>query len=86
MEAYLKHGYLIDSAPKLDEKVPVRESQAPRSGQTATGYGSRLPTPYEIQWQGKWRRVRAICHSNAATYYIPVKDAPNGRIIVDFFD
>lgn len=50
--------------------VPVRESVEPRSGATQTGYGKRLPTPYEVKFNGRWRRVKCICFSNAGTLYI----------------
>jgi hypothetical protein len=47
-----------------------RETERPRSGQTVSGYGNKLPTPYMVQFAGRWRRVYAACFGNAATLYI----------------
>jgi len=38
--------------------------------QTATGYGTRLTTPYKVKFNGRWRRVYCIQFSNAGTLYI----------------
>lgn len=38
--------------------------------QTATGYGSRLATPYMIKFNDKWRRVYCRIYSNIGTLYI----------------
>lgn len=38
--------------------------------QTATGYGSKLTTEYKVKFLGRWYRVYATCHSNAASYWI----------------
>jgi hypothetical protein len=37
------------------------------------GYGSRLPTSWELRVWGRWYRVRAICYSNAGSAYIKHK-------------
>jgi len=51
----------------------VRETLTPFSGQTVTGYGGRLPTPYVLTLNdGRTRRVRAMCYGNAASYYVLV--------------
>lgn len=42
----------------------------PRSGRTASGYGSKLPTSYMLRVGNRWRRVYAICWSNVSTCYI----------------
>ena len=61
MSIYLDHNTIV--ASKLTD--------APMSGRTESGYGSRLPTSRMIKLaNGKWYRVRAICFSNAASYYI----------------
>ena len=41
--------------------------------QTTSGYGNKLVTPYKVHYQGRMRRVYAICHSNVASLYILVK-------------
>ena len=50
--------------------VKHKETQAPRSGRTASGYGNRLATCHMLRIGNRWRRVYAICYSNAATCYI----------------
>ena len=52
------------------QSVPVRETTTPRKGQTQTGYGKHIPTPYEIKWNGRWRRVKVAVFSNAGTAFI----------------
>ena len=41
--------------------------------QTASGYGSRLVTPYMVQWNGRKRRVFCMCWSNSGTLYVMCK-------------
>lgn len=48
---------------------------------TATGYGSRIPTPYMVKFNGKWRRVYCRQYSNAGTLYIG-KLAPVGENLI----
>ncbi len=79
MKAHLKHGwgspveYLPDggikTAPRSHERVPVKIKDAP-TYRSATGYGTRIPTEYMVKWRGKWRRVYAICVSNAGSLYV----------------
>jgi hypothetical protein len=41
--------------------------------QTATGYGSKLTTEHMVKVEGGrdvWRRVYAICYSNAASFFV----------------
>lgn len=55
-----------------------------RNGQTRCGYGSRLPTSWEVQLPDKrWRRVRYICYSNVGTAYVTVRGL---RLIVDEYE
>lgn len=82
MEAYLQHG--TDTGPFRTEAVDVKETPAPRS-RSATGYGSRLPTGYMVRAReagARWRRVYAICWSNAATFYIDGFRGESTRVIV----
>lgn len=37
---------------------------------TSSGYGSKIPTQYMVQWEGKWRRVYCKIYSNIGTCYI----------------
>jgi hypothetical protein len=54
--------------------------------QTASGYGSKLATEHMIKVEGRniWRRVYAICYSNAASFFIVLegKRAQRWRSIV----
>ena len=41
--------------------------------QTATGYGSKLTTEHMVKVEGGrdvWRRVYAVCYSNAASFFV----------------
>ena len=60
-------------------EVEHKITPIPRKGQTRSGYGRRLPTRYLVRLPGerRWRRVLAICYSNAATLYV---DTPAGWV------
>lgn len=48
----------------------AQDLQRPRH-RSATGYGSKMPTPYRVMLSDKrWRRVYAICYGNAASVYV----------------
>ena len=73
MKAYLQFGGAacgLPNGPFQTVSVECKETTAPRSGMTQTGYGAKLPTPYMVKWEGKWRRVYAACYGNAASHYI----------------
>lgn len=53
------------------------QRDAPRSGQTTTGYGSKMPTPYMVNLDGRLHRVYCMCYSNAGTCYI----VKNGEVV-----
>ena len=36
----------------------------------ATGYGRKIPTRFQLRYEGRWHRVYAMCYSNVATHYI----------------
>jgi hypothetical protein len=44
--------------------------------QTASGYGSKLTTPYKVEHNGRLYRVYCVCFSNAGTLYILPKGEP----------
>jgi hypothetical protein len=52
------------------QAVPVRTSTAPRTGVTASGFGVAQPTPYEVLFNGRWRRVRVAKGHRTSTAYI----------------
>jgi hypothetical protein len=72
MNAWLHFGF--NDEPRLTVNVPVKELPLRHHKLglpfTATGYGSKIPTVYVVQWQGRWRRVYAACFGNAASTYI----------------
>jgi hypothetical protein len=39
---------------------------------TRTGYGNKLPQPWQVKWNGRWRRVYCACFSNLGTNYIVI--------------
>lgn len=38
-----------------------------------TGYGSKVPTPFRIKYEGRWRRVYMMQWGNAGTPYVLCK-------------
>lgn len=79
MIAYIKHGKW--GGPYLTERADgVRQSPAPFSGRIASGYGSRIPSGYEVKTRGRWHRVYVTCFSNSGTSWINLGGA---RVIVD---
>lgn len=70
MEAYLQHGKW--GGPYQTEKVPVKQTEPPRSGATVSGYGKRLPTSYMVRYGKRWLRVRCSCYSNNGTLWARV--------------
>ena len=81
LQGYLHFG--TGSEPRQTVSVPVREADAPRSGQTVYGYGSKMPTPYMVKWEGRWRRVYAARYGNAGTTYIGKPGAWLATVDVD---
>ena len=79
-KAYVKHGTAPE--PCRDEKVPYQSRTAPVN-RSRTGYGSKIPTEHMVHYNGRWRRVYAICYSNVATLYILASD--NSKLIVNLY-
>lgn len=80
-----------DFSVKVYEAVPRRKmtylddrrvtafkvTEAPIA-RTRTGYGSKLPSAYMLQLDGKrWHRVYTICWSNAGTDYVIIGGEPH---------
>ena len=40
------------------------------TGANEEGYGSNIKSPYMIKYDNRWRRVFAVCWSNAASHFI----------------
>lgn len=73
MKAYLQFGRGTEGpfqtvAVDIKEK-PLRHHLAGLS-YTATGYGSKLPTRYMVNFENRWYRVYSICYSNVSTEYV----------------
>lgn len=73
----------INGAP-VETRVKLLWWQAAGRQYTASGYGRRIPTSYQVRVNGKWRRVYVCCYSNAGTAYIdgPKVDGKRGPWIV----
>lgn len=63
MVKYSDHSLVTDS----------KVTEIPRSGQTVSGYGRKIPTRYMIRYSGRWHRVYAMSYGNAASVYIVSK-------------
>lgn len=66
--------------------VPVRETETPWHGRTQSGYGPAIPTPYMVQWNGRWYRVKVAIYSNAGSAYIGRKFDPQLTVDVTHHD
>jgi len=69
MNAYLQFS-AGPNGPFQTVAVECRETEAPRSGRTVSGYGRKLPTSYQVKWEGRWRRVYVAQFGNAGSAYI----------------
>lgn len=67
-KAYIKNSIFPNELFPLIEK-PMNHHKIGLSF-TASGYGSRIPTPYMIEYRGKLRRVYCMIFSNSGTLYI----------------
>ncbi|WAL67124.1 hypothetical protein ORV05_04870 [Amycolatopsis cynarae] len=57
-----------------------RTADVPRSGQTASGYGGKIPTSGMVRYGTRWHRVYVMIWSNSGTAYILSKGE---RLILD---
>jgi hypothetical protein len=49
----------------------IRRDLNPPRNRSVSGYGNRIPTAYSVRTiDNRWRRVYAICYSNATTLYV----------------
>ena len=77
MNAYLQtHSTRSDGSRDSFATIAVDAIEKPLWWQqrglmyTASGYGSRIPTPYMVKFNGKLRRVYCCIYSNIGTLYI----------------
>ena len=52
------------------ERCPIRHTAQPNYGRTASGYGSKIPTRYQVELLGRWRRVYVMQYGNAGSAYV----------------
>jgi len=69
LQAFIQHGKW--GGPYLTESAEIKTTDTPLN-YSRTGYGSKLPTPYMIKHLNRWRRVYAVCWSNAATHWVNI--------------
>lgn len=73
MKAFLQFGS-AENPPMQTVEVEAKESplwwHKKGLSYTASGYGSRIPSPYMVKWNGRWRRVYIAQFSNSGTAYI----------------
>jgi hypothetical protein len=70
----------IESAKVSD----VKRTNTPKSGQTISGYGGKIPTANMIKYDARWHRVYVMLYSNSGTAYI-IKNGENLIIDVDTY-
>lgn len=69
----------------LDPKqvIGTRQTKTPHT-RSRSGYGSKLPTSWQLQLQDKrWRRVYVILWSNSGSAYIITK---SGKLFLGSYD
>ena len=60
-----------------DRVSGTANGKMPTYNRSQSGYGSKIPTSWKVQLDGKkWRRVYAICYSNCGSAYIVEKGKP----------
>ena len=73
----------VHSVTYLDDDFIVSTAQvdAPKSNQSATGYGKKIPTTWvACCLDNRVRRVYAICYGNASSLYVIVQSK---RVFID---
>jgi hypothetical protein len=61
---------MLDYLEDTHAVTGTRRTDPPRSGQTASGYGARIPTSLELRIGARWHRVYVIQYANAGSAYI----------------
>lgn len=68
--------HAVNHVEYTDHKLVTATTRTtvPRSGQTVSGYGGRIPTRYKVRYgaQNRWYRVYMMQYGNAGTAYITV--------------
>ena len=76
-------GIVSDYKKIFWHEIPVDQKMlkpVTRYSQSATGYGSKLPTDRMINYRGRWHRIYCMIYSNSGTLYFV---SGGKRIIVD---
>lgn len=71
----------------LTVEVPIKEKilpwQAAGLSYTKSGYGARIPTPYMVRYNGRWRRVYCCIYSNIGSLFIGKQFDPCLTVQID---
>ena len=72
MRAYIRYGN--DGEPIATEVVECREKMLPWQEKglqyTASGYGNKIPTSWQVKHNNRWKRVYCRMYSNIGALYI----------------
>lgn len=86
MKAYLQHGrgtqgpFRTESVQCIDSPMTFHKLGL---SYTQSGYGSKIPTPYKVLFEGRWHRVYCKIYSNIGVNYIVSRHGDDGTISVD---
>jgi hypothetical protein len=56
--------------PETEKRIKPLWWQEKGLSYTASGYGRKIPTVYQVRIRGRWRRVYCYVFSNAGTCYV----------------
>lgn len=79
-------SYSCSFTRKVECKISLLPWQDMGLSYTASGYGSRIPTRYMVQFSGKWRRVYCRIYSNIGTLYIGRLNDAGERLIINIYN
>ena len=72
-------GEIMDyTDPKL--VTDTKRTPRPKTGQTVSGYGGKIPTNGMVRYAGRWHRIYVMLYSNHGTAYIVSKGK---RLVLD---
>jgi hypothetical protein len=55
-----------------NQVTAVRQT-APPPNRSRTGYGSKIPTSWMLEIDGRWHRVYVVVYSNSGSAYVTVR-------------
>jgi hypothetical protein len=51
------------------EVTAVRQTKAPHN-YSRDGYGSKIPTSWQVRLHKRWHRIYVVCYSNSGSAYV----------------